>query len=73
MKRELTTQTFKARPTAEAKNETTTRIAREILDAEAAARAKKTERLRAARLALEATAEEQAPAPPVKAKGRRRA
>ena len=35
----------------EAKNDATTRVAREIIDSESAARSAKTERLRAARLA----------------------
>lgn len=39
------------------KTDTTTRVAREITDREAAASAAKTERLRAARLAHEATAQ----------------
>lgn len=41
----------------EAKADVTTRIAREIIDGESSAREAKTERLRAARLAQEATAE----------------
>ena len=44
----------------EAKADTTTRIAREIIDGEASAREAKTERLRAARLAKEVAAQ---PAP----------
>ena len=40
----------------EAKADVTTRVSREIMDSETAAREAKTERLRAARLVLEATA-----------------
>jgi len=47
----------------ETKADVTTRVAREIMDQEAAARAAKTERLRAARLAREA-AEASMPAAP---------
>jgi len=46
---------FKPRPTAEAKNDNTTRVAREIIDQEAAARLAKTNRLREARLVKEAS------------------
>jgi hypothetical protein len=47
---------FKLKPTAiETKQEATTRAARQIIDGEAAAREQKTERLRLARLACEAT------------------
>jgi hypothetical protein len=47
---------FKPKPTAiETKQDATTRAARQIIDGEAAAREKKTERLRLARLASEAT------------------
>jgi hypothetical protein len=49
---------------AEAKQDATTRIAREIVDREAAAQAAKTARLRTARLARDAAA---MPAAPVKA------
>jgi len=45
----------------EAKADTTTRIAREIMDAELAKREAKTERLRLARLAQEATEPVKAP------------
>lgn len=45
----------------EAKADTTTRIAREILDAEAAKREAKTEKLRQARLLREAAEAEDAP------------
>jgi hypothetical protein len=48
--------------TREAKTDLTTRVAREIMDGEVAAREAKTERLRAARLAMEAAAP--APEPP---------
>lgn len=48
---------FQPKPSKqETKADTTTRAAREILDNEASAREAKTERLRAARLAHEATA-----------------
>lgn len=48
---------FQARPSKqEAKADVTSRIAREIIDNEATARESKTERLRAARLAMEAEA-----------------
>jgi hypothetical protein len=47
---------FKPKPTAiETKQDATTKAARQIIDGEAAAREKKTERLRLARLANEAT------------------
>lgn len=65
MKRTLANSVFK--PTLsrmESKNDATTRTARGIVDTEAAAMAAKTERLRAARLALEASAEK--PAAPEK-------
>ena len=44
----------------EARNEVTNRVAREIIDGEAAARMAKTERLRAARIAQEADATKKA-------------
>lgn len=48
---------FKPAPSrTEAKTDMTTRVARQILDLEATARAAKTERLRAARLAQESAA-----------------
>jgi len=47
----------------EAKTDTTTRVAREIIDSESAARLAKTERLRAARLAQEAGKPEAAAKP----------
>ncbi|MBZ9986466.1 hypothetical protein LB572_05070 [Mesorhizobium sp. BH1-1-5] len=60
---------FKQVPSrTEAKTDTTSRVARQILDLEAAARAVKTERLRAARLAQEAEAPV---APPKKAAAKR--
>jgi hypothetical protein len=47
---------FKPKPTAiETKQDATTRAARQIIDGEAAVREQKTERLRLARLAMEAT------------------
>jgi len=47
---------FKPKPTAiETKQDATTRAARQIIDGEAAVREQKTERLRLARLASEAT------------------
>ena len=47
---------FKPKPTAiETKQDATTRACRQIIDGEAAAREQKTERLRRARLASEAT------------------
>jgi hypothetical protein len=47
---------FKPKPTAiETKQDATTRAARQIIDGEAAKREQKTERLRLARLAMEAT------------------
>jgi hypothetical protein len=47
---------FKPKPTAiETRQDATTRAARQIIDGEAAAREQKTERLRLARLAMEAT------------------
>jgi hypothetical protein len=47
---------FKPKPTAiETKQDATTKAARQIIDGEAAAREQKTERLRLARLAREAT------------------
>lgn len=52
---------------AEAKGDMTTRVATSILDAEVAAREAKTARLRAARLAMEAT-QEPAPAKPARRK-----
>lgn len=58
MKRPLADSVFK--PTlsrTESKNDTTTRVARGIVDSEAAAMIAKTERLKAARLAREATEE----------------
>lgn len=58
--------TFKPKPTAiETKQDATTKIVRAMLDDEAAARDRKTERLRLARLAREA-AEASKPAPPKK-------
>jgi len=55
---------FQARPSKqETKADVTSRIAREIIDKEAAARESKTERLRAARLAQEEAAAQPAPAP----------
>jgi len=55
---------FQARPSKqEAKADVTSRVAREIIDKEAAARESKTERLRAARLAQEEAAAQPAPAP----------
>ncbi len=65
MKRTLANSVFK--PTLsrmESKNDATTRAARGIVDTEAAAMAAKTERLRAARLAREAS--EEKPAAPEK-------
>lgn len=47
----------------EAKADVTTRVSREIMDSEAMAREAKTERLRAARLVLEAAANPDAEAP----------
>jgi hypothetical protein len=47
---------FKPKPTAiETKQDATARAARQIIDGEAAVRERKTERLRLARLAMEAT------------------
>lgn len=55
MKRAVESDLFKTPPSRrDAKGDTTTRLAREILDGEAAVRAAKTARLRAARLAQEA-------------------
>lgn len=54
---------------AEAKGDTTTRVAQSILDVEVAAREAKTARLRAARLAMEATQE---PEPATKPKARKK-
>lgn len=54
---------FKPKPTStEAKSDATTRIARSIIEDEAASRDAKTERLRRARLAKEAQAELTTPA-----------
>ncbi|TGS71564.1 hypothetical protein EN817_28215 [Mesorhizobium sp. M3A.F.Ca.ET.174.01.1.1] len=54
MKSLLDTGIFKPSPSrTEAKTDATTRVARQIVDLEAAARSAKTERLRAARLAQE--------------------
>ncbi|MGI6854203.1 hypothetical protein [Mesorhizobium sp. 1B3] len=54
---------FKPKPTStEAKNDTTTRIARSIIEDEAAKRDAKTQRLRHARLAREAQTELTTPA-----------
>ncbi len=48
--------TFKPKPTAiETRQDATTKVVREIIENEAAARNRKTERLRLARLAREAT------------------
>ena len=53
---EMPQKIFKPKPTAtETKQDATTRAARQIIDREAAARERKTERLRLARLASEAT------------------
>jgi hypothetical protein len=52
----------------ETKSDMTTKVAQQIIDSEATARAAKTERLRAARLARDADAEPQ----PVKAKVQRK-
>lgn len=46
---------------SESKHDTTTSAARAIIDAESKRRYEKTERLRAARMAVEATAVEEAP------------
>ncbi|WP_269931823.1 hypothetical protein [Aminobacter sp. HY435] len=54
---------------AEAKGDTTTRVAQSILDVEVAAREAKTARLRAARLAMEAAQE---PEPVTKPKARKK-
>jgi len=55
--RQIESGIFKPTPSRnEAKGDMTTRVAREIIDGEAAARTAKTARLRAARLAQEATA-----------------
>ena len=67
MKRPTADTVFK--PTlsrTESKNDTTTRVARGIVDTEASAMAAKTERLRAARLARDASTEK--PAAPAKRK-----
>ncbi|MEO3389202.1 hypothetical protein [Mesorhizobium sp. CAU 1741] len=66
---------FKPKPSKqEAKADTTTRVAREILDSESRKRDAKTERLRLARLASEAS-DTEAPAakPKVKAKAKAKA
>lgn len=61
------------RTSPDSKAETTTRIAREMLDAESNHRGAKTARLRAARLAMEAKAASEAPEPaPKKTVVRRR-
>ena len=63
---------FRPKPSKqEAKADATTRVAREIQDTEAARREAKTERLRLARLAMEAEAA--ASAPPAKAPAKKRA
>lgn len=56
------------RTSPDSKAETTTRIAREMLDAEATRREAKTARLRAARLAMEAKAASETPEPAPKKK-----
>ncbi len=61
---------FKLKPSRqETKADTTTRAAREIIDSEASAREAKTQRLRAARLAIEAIDK---PAPAAKKKKTRK-
>lgn len=66
MKTKAANAVFKPRPSlAEARSDTTTRVARDIVNGEALLMAEKTERLRAARLALET------PAAPVPLRGRR--
>lgn len=58
---------FKPAPSrTEAKSDTTSRVARQIVDLEAAARLAKTERLRAARLAQETEAPVAAPKKPAR-------
>ncbi|TPN81973.1 hypothetical protein FJ987_16950 [Mesorhizobium sp. CU2] len=58
---------FKPAPSrTEAKTDMTTRVARQILDLEATARAAKTERLRAARLAQESSTAVAAPKKPAR-------
>ena len=58
---------FKPAPSrTEVKGDATTRVARQIIDLEAAARIAKTERLRAARLAQEAEAPVAAPKKPAR-------
>lgn len=65
---------FKPKTTAiETKHEATNKVAREIIDNEAAARARKTERLRLARLARDATDVETVATPPKRAAGRKKA
>ena len=60
---------FKPTPSRnEAKNDMTTRVAREIIESEAAARTAKTERLRAARMAQEAVADVATVSPKVRKK-----
>ncbi|RVC62047.1 MAG: hypothetical protein EOS65_15320 [Mesorhizobium sp.] len=66
---------FKPKPTAiETKQDATTRAARQIIDGEAAERERKTERLRQARLAMQAVeaASPAARAPAKKRTGRRK-
>lgn len=64
---------LKSGPTAvETKQDTTTKAARRIIDGEAAARKQKTERLRLARLAREATGDATA-SPAKRAGGRKQA
>jgi hypothetical protein len=65
---------FKPKPTSgEAKSDTTTKVARQILDGERAAREAKTERLRLARLAKEAAEPVIAPPKPRARPAKRRA
>jgi len=56
------------RTSPDSKAETTTRVARQMLDAEANRREAKTARLRAARLAMEAKAASEVPEPAPKKK-----
>ncbi|MGN6772845.1 MAG: hypothetical protein ACTHJQ_23805 [Rhizobiaceae bacterium] len=73
MRHQVPTDVFKPKPTAsEKKGDVTTRAAQAIMHEEASARDAKTERLRAARLAREATEGPQVQKIPAKKKSARK-
>lgn len=74
MNKSVPNDLFKPKPTRmESKDDTTTKVAKAIINGEAAERVAKTERLRQARLAQEAADIADKPAKPKAATGKRRA